>query len=87
MHQKRIELSYTYQIRFKDALHPSMTDWLGEITILPQQNGKALLIDKLADQAALRGLLDQFWNMNFTVLSVDKVDNEKDCRNDLCNQL
>ena len=62
-----------------------MTDWLGEITILPQQNGKACLIHKLADQAALRGLLDQFWNMNFTVLSVDKVDNEKDRRNDLFN--
>jgi hypothetical protein len=34
------------------------------------------LIGSYPDQAALRGLLEQLWNLNITVISVDKIENE-----------
>ena len=48
----------------------SIADWLGDVVIVPQENGETLLIGRFADQSALRGFLDQLWNLNFTVLSV-----------------
>ena len=68
----------TYQIRLKGTLNPAMTDWLGDVTILLQQNGETLLVSEFPDQPALRGFLDQLWNFNFTVLSVKKINNEND---------
>lgn len=73
MHRKRNDQTETYQIRLKGVLDPSITDWLGDITSLPQQNCETLLVGKFPDQAALRGLLNQLWNLNITVISVDKI--------------
>ncbi len=61
-----------YQIRLKGVMNLSAIDWLDGITILPQENGETLLIGKFPDQASLRGLLEQLWNLNFTVLSVEQ---------------
>jgi hypothetical protein len=83
MHRRRIGQADTYQIRIKGVLDPSITDWLGDITILPQQNGESLLIGKFSDQAALRGFLDSLWNLNFSVISVGKISNENNQVDDL----
>jgi hypothetical protein len=64
-----------YRIRIKGALDRSIIDWFGDITIIPQENGGTLLVGQFADQPALRGFLDQLWNLNFTVVSVEKVGN------------
>jgi hypothetical protein len=74
MHRKCDKQIDTYRIRLKGALNPAFTDWLGDIIIIPHENGETLLIGKFTDQPALRGFLDQLWNFNFTVLSVEKVD-------------
>jgi hypothetical protein len=37
--------------------------------------GGTVLVSPFADQAALRGFLDQLWNLNFTVISIEKVGN------------
>ena len=66
----------TYRIQLKGTLNPTITDWLGDITILPKENGETLLIGEFPDQPSLRGFLDQLWNFNFTVLSVEKINNE-----------
>jgi hypothetical protein len=68
----------TYQIRIKGALNPAITDFLGDIIIIRQENGDALLHGKFPGQSALRGFLDHLWNLNFNVLSVEKIDAEKD---------
>ena len=78
MHRKRNCQAYTYRIKLKGALNPSITDWLGDISIIPQGNGETLLIGEFPDQPVLRGFLDNLWNFNFTVLSVEKINNEKD---------
>jgi|WetSurSiteA1Bulk_404760.scaffolds.fasta_scaffold17756_2 hypothetical protein len=83
MHQIRNNQTDTYQIRLKGVLDPSISDWLGDITILPQQHGETLLIGKFTDQAALRGFLDSLWNLNFSIISVEKIKNGKDQDDDL----
>ena len=74
MTQRKNHHKDTYRIRLKDGLNRSVADWLGNASIVPQENGETVVIAKFADQAALRGLLDQLWNLNCTVLSMERID-------------
>jgi hypothetical protein len=76
MQKKIYDQGITYHIRLKGALRPSITDWLGEVTITPLENSETLLVARFPDQPALRGFLEQLWNLNFTILSVDQVENK-----------
>jgi hypothetical protein len=76
MDQKKLNHGYMYRIRLEGALGRSVADWLGDITIIPQENGGTLLVGQFADQPALRGLLDQLWNLNFTIVSFERIENE-----------
>ena len=64
-----------YRIRVKGVADYSLTDWLADIEVLQKENGETLLVGRFADQAALRGFLDQVWNLNFTLLSVERMEN------------
>jgi len=66
----------TYQIKVQGILKNPLADWLGDIQVIPQERGTTLLVGQFADQPALRGLLDQLWNLNFTVLYVERIENE-----------
>jgi hypothetical protein len=68
--------SQNYQIRIKETLDHSYSDWLEDLIILPQENGNTLLIGTFPDQPALRGFLDQLWNLNITVITVERIQNE-----------
>lgn len=64
----------TYRIRFKGALNRSVTDWVGEVSLVPRKNGEMQVVAKFADQAALRGFLEQLWNLNCSILFLEKMD-------------
>jgi hypothetical protein len=64
----------TYRIRFRGGLNRCVTDWLGEASMIPQKNGETLVTAKFADQAALRGFLDQLWNLNCTVSFLERIE-------------
>ncbi len=66
----------TYRIRIKGVLDHTVADWFGDMIITSQANGQTLLVAQFADQPALRGFLDQLWNLNFTVLSLERIENE-----------
>jgi hypothetical protein len=51
-----------------------MADWFGDITILSQKNDETMLAGVFTDQAALRGFLEQLWNLNFSILYVERID-------------
>ena len=68
------DLKMIYHIRIKGNLSPSLTAWFGELTILSQENNETLVAGEFADQSALRGFLDQLWNLNFTILSIKRID-------------
>lgn len=76
MPQRKIFQKDTYRIRFKGGLTPPVTDWLGEVSVTPQENGETLVTAKFLDQAALRGFLDQLWNLNCTVLFMERIDGQ-----------
>ena len=65
-----------YQIKIKETLDTATTDWFGDLTLTPLENGGTLLVGPFSDQPALRGFLTQLWNLNFTVVSVEKIENE-----------
>ncbi|MCU0487047.1 MAG: hypothetical protein MUC85_13160 [Anaerolineales bacterium] len=64
----------TYKIQIKEKLNPSLLEWFG-ISANQDQEGKGtLLVGQFPDQSALRGFLDELWNLNLTILSVEKID-------------
>jgi hypothetical protein len=76
MESNQINQTNTYCIRVKERLDRQITDCFSELVLTPLDDGKTLLVGPFVDQAALRGLLNQLWNLNITVISVDKVENE-----------
>jgi hypothetical protein len=76
MSQNISNIGNTYRIRIKEVLDRSAADLFDDINIFPQGNGETLLVGQFADQSALRGLLDQLWNFNFTILSVNQNENK-----------
>ena len=76
MHQDEPRLSNTYRIRVKETLATQFADWLGNLTLLAQPNGETILTGSFTDQPALRGFLDQLWNLNITVITVERIENE-----------
>ncbi len=76
MDDKQKHQPNTYCIRIKETLDSRIDAWLDEISILPQENGETLLVSSFPDQPALRGFLDQLWNLNITVISVERIENE-----------
>ena len=76
MDQKKLNHEYIYRIRIEGALGRPIADWFGGITVIPQENGETLLEGHFIDQPALRGLLDRLWNLNFTIVSFERLENE-----------
>ena len=64
-----------YQIKVRESLDPARTKLFSGRTVIILENGGTLLTGSFPDQSALRGFLDQLWNLNFTVVSVEKVGN------------
>lgn len=71
MGSKESQQGRTCWIAIQETLPPGAMDWFGSLEVIPLEEGGTLLIGSFSDQAALRGFLDQLWNLNFTVLSVD----------------
>ncbi len=76
MSQPNPSQSYNYRILVNETLDPHVIDWFGNMTIIPQENGKMILLGYFPDQPALRGFLDQLWNLNITVITVERIENE-----------
>ena len=76
MDQNKTQQSNTYHILVKETLDHHFTGWFGDLTILPQDDGKTLIIGSFTDQPALRGFLEQLWNLNITVINIERIENE-----------
>ena len=60
-----------YQVRIKGHLGRQWTEWLGGMTITPEENGDTLLTGPVVDQAALYGLLRKVRDVGMPLLSVN----------------
>lgn len=56
-------------------LSADWSEWLNGVTITPE--GDATIIDAMVDQAALRGILCRMWDLNLTLVSVTRIEQEK----------
>ncbi len=65
-----------YRIQVKETFESRIADWPCDLTILPQENGTTVLLGSFQDQPALRGFLEQLWNLNISVISVERIENE-----------
>jgi hypothetical protein len=63
-----------YHIRIKGVLNPESLGWIDDARVIDQDNIETLLAVRIVDQPALRGIMDQLWNLNFTILSVEKAE-------------
>ena len=78
MNEKKTNHTSTYRIKIQGVLKSPLADWLGDLHITPQEGGTTLLVGPFPDQPALRGLLDQLWNLNFVLLSVERIENQSE---------
>jgi hypothetical protein len=67
-----------YQIIVQGCLDPSWSDWFSGMVITNDTGKDAQLTTTLhgnmEDQSALRGILNQLWDLNLTILSVNRVE-------------
>ncbi len=62
-----------YQIRIRGHLGPQWTDWFGDLTITPTEDGDTLLTGPVVDQAALHGLLRKVRDLGIPLISAVRV--------------
>lgn len=65
----------TYRIVVKELPSPHLTDLYTGLTIAPLENGEVEVIVPIVDQSALRGLLDNLWDFNATIVAVERIEN------------
>ena len=67
-----------YQIKFQGRLTENWTDWFSgmEIACESRSDGAPIttLTGAVADQSALRGILDRVWDLNLTLISVVPIE-------------
>jgi len=73
-----------YQIRVKGHLGDHWADWFGELKIENLPDGEAALCGPLPDQAALYGVLNRIRDVGLTLLSVNRVADQSDRKNEKC---
>jgi hypothetical protein len=72
------ERDLIYQIKVQGKLNEQLSDWLAGLDISHDQVCAEVKISTLsgpiADQAALRGILNKLWDLNLTLLTVARLD-------------
>ena len=66
-----------YQITLEGSLDDCWADWFAGLTMTTtrQRDGDVtVLTGPVSDQAALRGLLNQIWDFNLAIITVERLD-------------
>ena len=64
-----------YQIRIKGHLDETWIEWFAPLQIVNEPNGEATFTGPVRDQSELHGLLDKVFNLNLTLLAVNRITN------------
>lgn len=66
-----------YQIKISGLLDERWTGWFNQMQITTEMIGNGnpitVLTGPLADQVALRGLMTRIWDLNFELISVQRI--------------
>jgi hypothetical protein len=67
------KMPISYQIQVKGHLDSTLTDWFAPLTVENEPNGEAKLSGPVRDQAELYGILLKLYNLNFTLIAVQRM--------------
>lgn len=62
-----------YEIHLQGRLDPAWSDWFDGFTITPQPSDETVLIGRVADQAALHGILSKIGELHLPLLLVKRL--------------
>ena len=68
----------TYEIRVQGDLSRDWSAWFDDLSITPLPHGETLLSGSVPDQPALHGLLARVRDLGLTLLTVTRVEEDKD---------
>jgi hypothetical protein len=72
-----------YEIKIKGKLAEHWSDWLGGMQIFFDDQGNTVLKGKIADQAALHGILLQMRNLGLELISIKPlIENREEGKDD-----
>jgi hypothetical protein len=66
-----------YEIRLKEQLSASWSDWFDDLEVRTREDGGTLLRGQLVDQAALHGVLARAYALNLTLLALRCIEPEE----------
>ena len=66
-------MSDHYQIRVKTHLDLDWSTWFDQLTIIHDADGCTTISGKVADQAALYGLISKARNLGLTLIAVQRI--------------
>jgi hypothetical protein len=71
-----------YEITVKGTLDPGWSDWFTGLSVIveagPDGRPLTVLAGEIGDQAALRGILTQLWDLNLTLVSLTCIDAQEE---------
>jgi hypothetical protein len=62
-----------YQIQVQGHFDDALVEWFAPLTIANQPTGDAILTGPVRDQAELYGILLKLYNLNFTLIAVQRI--------------
>jgi hypothetical protein len=78
--QKQDEIHF--QIIVKGWVKDSWSKWLGNLSIDPilddHSDQITIITGNVSDQSALRGLMNQIWDLNLVIISFQQIDTKLD---------
>ena len=66
------DLPARYRIKVRGRLDERWSDWFNGMTITPERGITTLT--GAVDQAKLRGILSKIWDLNLTVISINRLE-------------
>jgi hypothetical protein len=68
-----MSISQVYQIRIQGHLDETWFNWFSPLALVNEENGEATLTGEIRDQAELHGLIDRVFDLNLTLLAVNRI--------------
>ena len=70
-------ITAAYRIQVQGSIAPGWSDWFGGLVMTERQDSSGQLVTTLSglvpDQPALRGILNRLWDLNLTLLRIERL--------------
>lgn len=73
-----VQEAHVYQIKIQGKLDPRWSGWFNGLVVELESENPLItsLTGPIIDQASLRGILIHIWNLNLSLISVNRVDRD-----------